>query len=147
MNTADPIRVLTGAELADGRLPINGRGGPSRTWLKVKVRHEGVFLIGGVGLGKGIQGLLVGERGGNGLVFRGTVEFGVSGAFLAELAGSPLVRPTSPFVDLPRRRNVTWLDPKLAVEVQYNDLTGGRLRAPVLRGLASSRFGASLLRA
>src|SRR5712692_1572548 len=23
------------------------RGGPSRTWLKVKVRHEGVFVIGG----------------------------------------------------------------------------------------------------
>jgi len=45
------------------------RGGPSRTWLKVKVRHEGLFLIGGVGLGEGVRGLLVGERDGERLLF------------------------------------------------------------------------------
>jgi hypothetical protein len=31
------------------------RGGPvapSRTWLKVKIRYAGVFLVGGVGLGR-----------------------------------------------------------------------------------------------
>src|SRR5262249_24847803 len=109
------------------------RGGLSRTWFKVKVHHEGVFLCGGVGLGDAVRGLLVGERDGERLVFRGTVEFGVSSALLTELAASPLARPTSPFADLPRRRGVTWLEPTIAVELQYNELTGGRLRAPVLR--------------
>jgi len=115
------------------------RGGPSRSWLKVKVRHEGVFLIGGVGLGERLRGLLVGERDGELLLFRGTVEFGVSSALLAELAGSPLARPTSPFTDLPRCRGVTWLEPTIGVEVQYNEMTGGRLRAPVLRGFNRRR--------
>jgi hypothetical protein len=62
---------------------------------------------------------------------------------LKELAASPLVQPTSPFVDLKRRRGVTWLEPKVAVEVQYNDLTGGRLRAPVLRAIVTLRGRAS----
>jgi ATP-dependent DNA ligase len=101
------------------------RDGPSRSWLKVKVRHEGVFLIGGGGLGEGVRGLLVGEPVDGELLFRGTVEFGVSRALLAELAGSSLARPTSPFVDLSRRRGVTWLEPEIAVEIQYNDITGG----------------------
>ena len=57
-------------------------------------------------------------------------------ALLAELAASPLARPASPFKDLPRRRGVTWLEPTVAVELQYNDMTGGRLRARVLRGFA-----------
>ena len=45
------------------------------------------------------------------------------------LAASPLARSTSPFANLPRRRGVTWLEPTIAVEIQYNDITGGRLRA------------------
>jgi hypothetical protein len=58
---------------------------------------------------------------------------------MTELATSPLVRRTSPFVDLKTRRGATWLEPRLTVEVQYNDLTGGRLRAPVLRGFGIRR--------
>jgi bifunctional non-homologous end joining protein LigD len=109
------------------------RGGESRTWLKVQVRHDGVFLVGGVGLGEDVRGLLVGELVAGELTYRGTVDFGVSGAMLRELAGSPLARSPSPFVDLVHRRGVTWLEPRVAVEVQYNEMTGGRLRAPVLR--------------
>jgi hypothetical protein len=68
--------------------------------------------MGRVGLGTGVRGLLVGELVAGELLYRGTVEFGVSSAMLKELAASPLVRPTSPFVDLVRRRSVTWLDPR-----------------------------------
>ena len=75
-----------------------------------------MFLIGGVGLGDGVRGLLVGEREGDGLLFRGTVEFGVSSALLGELAASPPTRATSPVADVPRRRGVTWLEPTIAVE-------------------------------
>ena len=99
----------------------------------MKVRHEGVFLVGGVGLGQGMRGLLAGEFVAVELRDRGTGEFGVSSLLLGELAGSPLARAVSPFVDLTRRRGVTWLDPRVTAEVQYNEMTGGRLRAPILR--------------
>jgi bifunctional non-homologous end joining protein LigD len=117
------------------------RGGPSRTWLKSKQRYEGTFQVGGAGLGAGVRGLLVGELVAGELLYRGTVEFGVSSAMLKELAASPLVRPTPPFIDLKRRRGVIWLEPTVAVEVQYNGLTGGRLRAPVLLGMACPTAG------
>ena len=51
-----------------------------------------MFLIGGVWLGEGVRGLLVGEHVSDALLYRGTVEFGVAGAFLTGLAGSPLAR-------------------------------------------------------
>ena len=63
----------------------------------------------------------------------GSVEFGVSSALLAELAASPLASQTSPFVDLPRRRGVTWLAPTIGVGPAYAEMTGARLCAPVLR--------------
>jgi bifunctional non-homologous end joining protein LigD len=126
-------RGLEGLVAKDEAAPY--RGGPSRAWLKVKVGHEGRFLIGGVGLAEGVRGLLVGELIAGELVYRGTVELGVSGAMLREQAGSPLTRATSPFIDLVRRRGVTWLEPRVTVEVQYN-LTGGRLQAAVLRRIS-----------
>jgi bifunctional non-homologous end joining protein LigD len=107
------------------------RGGPSRSWLKCKVRHVETFLIGGLALGDKARGLLVGEMDGGRLVYRGLVEFGVSAAMLRELARSPLVRDASPFGPW-RRRQTVWLEPRLSVEVQYNERTGGRLRGAVL---------------
>jgi bifunctional non-homologous end joining protein LigD len=129
-------RGLEGLVAKDDAAPY--RGGPSRTWLKSKVRHEGTFALGGVGRGDGVRGLLVGELVAGELVYRGTVEWGVSGAMLEQLATSPLMRATSPFADVARRRGVTWLEPRLRVEVQYNEMTGGRLRAPVLRRLVAA---------
>jgi hypothetical protein len=90
-----------------------------------------------VGLGEGV-GCLVGEPVDEELVvFRGTVEF-ASRSAPREFAGSPLARPMSPFADLRHRRGVTWLKPRVAMEIQYDDLTRGRLRAPVLRQVIGS---------
>jgi hypothetical protein len=58
------------------------------------------------------------------------------------LGEGPLARPTSPFADLPRRHGVTWLAPTIAVELQYKQMTAGRLRAPVLRGFAKQASAA-----
>ena len=47
------------------------RDGPTRSWLKVKMRYEGVFIIGGIlGTPEAPEGLLVGERVGTRLVYR-----------------------------------------------------------------------------
>ena len=51
-------------------------GARSRAWLKVKVRHEGRFLIGGIVDNQGDFSVLVGERVGGELLYRGTVECG-----------------------------------------------------------------------
>jgi ATP-dependent DNA ligase len=38
------------------------RSGSTRSWMKVKVRHEGVFVIGGIRDVNAFDGVLVGER-------------------------------------------------------------------------------------
>jgi hypothetical protein len=48
------------------------RSGPTRRWLKVKVRYEGVFIVGGIlGSADACEGVLVGERVGRQLIYRG----------------------------------------------------------------------------
>ena len=54
------------------------RGGPTRSWVKVKVRREGRFVVGGVvGWPHTFAGLLVGQRVGRRLLYRGSVEWGL----------------------------------------------------------------------
>lgn len=54
------------------------------------------------------------------------LDVGVSGgAMLRELEASPILRATAPFVDLARRRGVTWLESRLAVELSYAEVAGG----------------------
>jgi bifunctional non-homologous end joining protein LigD len=53
-------------------------GGTTQRWLKVKVRHEGQFIVGGVmRSGSNVTGLLVGQREQGRLLYRGTVEWGL----------------------------------------------------------------------
>ena len=57
------------------------RGEPSPSWLKVELRREGAFVIGGVlETEDGGFVALVGERDGDGPAFRGTVEYGFARA-------------------------------------------------------------------
>ena len=49
------------------------------------------------------------------------------------------MRPTSPFADLKRDPDVTWLGPLLVAEVSYGELMEDRLWDPVLRELRAAR--------
>ena len=112
--------------------------GSTRRWLKVKVRHEGRFIVDGVmRSGSNVTGLLVGQRERGQLLYRGTVEWGLFRQVVTQLVASVegLVRPTSPFADLKRAPSVTWLESRLLAEVSYSEIMEDRLRAPVLRGL------------
>ena len=51
----------------------------------------------------------------------------------------PLVRSTSPFVDLPRARRVIWLEPELVAEVTFAEVMQGRLRDPVFVASSNAR--------
>jgi bifunctional non-homologous end joining protein LigD len=116
--------------------------GSTWRWLKVKVRHEGQFIVGGVmRSGRQVTGPLVGQRERGRLLYRGTVEWGLFRQLVTELVASVegLVQPTSPFADLRRATDVTWLAPRLLAEVSYSELMEDRLRDPVLRELRVAR--------
>ena len=112
------------------------RGGPTRSWIKCKIRHEGRFILGGIlGLPSTFAGILVGEQRGKRLIFRGTVEWGLGLRTANELLRRGRERSTSPFHDFRLSRGVTWLEPTLTVEVTYSEIMEGRLRDPVYRSI------------
>ncbi|MBH5338157.1 non-homologous end-joining DNA ligase [Streptomyces pactum] len=120
-------------------------GRRSRDWIKTKhVRTVDVRIGGWVPQDAGaraVRSLLVGVPAAGGLVYAGSVGTGFSHAESRRLAGllRPLEVPDPPFAD----RVVTspghpprWVRPELGGEVEYLEWTrGGRLRAPVWRGL------------
>src|SRR5262249_8036876 len=80
-------------------------------------------------------GILVGERRGRRLLWRGTVAWGLGLRTAKQLLGQGRERTSSPFHDFRLSRGVTWLEPTLTVEVTYSEVMEGRLRDPVYRGL------------
>ena len=113
------------------------RSGSTRSWVKVKIRREGQFIVGGiVGHPHTFARLLVGQRIGRRLLYRGTVEWGLGMRTAQELLRRGRERSTTPFHDFRLSRGVTWLEPTLHVELTYSEVMEGRLRDPVYRGLA-----------
>ena len=114
------------------------QGGPSRSWLKVKLRREGSFVVGGV-MEKEDGGFmaLVGERDGEVLAYRGSVEYGFGRAAATELFARAKTRQTSPFSERLRLRDAVWLEPRLVADITYSEVMNGRLHDPVYRGLFS----------
>jgi len=126
-------------------------GRRSMAWRKVKVRAEEEFVIGGFTAPAGARAhfgaVLVGAFDGDGLRYAGKVGTGFTVKTLAELAGRfrALARATPPFVDPPRERRVTWLEPRLVAQVGFMERTGdGRLRHPVFLGLRDDKAPAEV---
>jgi bifunctional non-homologous end joining protein LigD len=114
----------------------------SRSWLKVKVRKESEFVIGGYTAPSGsrahLGALLVGLYDGPKLRYVGKVGTGYTADTLAELARllAPLRTETSPFLDAPRMKDATWVKPKLVAQIAFAEWTAdGKLRQPVFLGL------------
>jgi bifunctional non-homologous end joining protein LigD len=113
------------------------RSGPTRSWIKCKIRREARFVLGGIiGLPYTFAGILVGQRVGRRLLYRGIVEWGLGLGSAQDLLRRGWERSTSPFHDFRLSRGVTWLEPTLEIELMYSELMEGRLRDPVYRGLA-----------
>jgi bifunctional non-homologous end joining protein LigD len=114
----------------------------SRAWLKVKVRKESEFVIGGFTAPAGsrlhLGALLVGLYDGSDLRYTGKVGSGYTGGSLAELAAllAPLRVERSPFSDAPRMKDATWVKPKLVAQIAFAEWTAdAKLRQPVFLGL------------
>jgi len=116
-------------------------GKRSRSWLKVKVRKESEFVIGGYTAPAGsrahLGALLVGLYDGPALRYTGKVGSGYTRESLVELATllAPLRVKTAPFADAPPMKNATWVKPKLVAQVTFAEWTAaGKLRQPVFLG-------------
>jgi bifunctional non-homologous end joining protein LigD len=117
-------------------------GARSRSWLKVKVRKQSEFVIGGFTAPAGsrlhLGALLVGLYDGPALRFVGKVGSGYTGESLVQLATvlAPLRAAASPFASPPRIANATWVKPKLVAQIAFAEWTADdRLRQPVFLGL------------
>lgn len=121
--------------------------GRSNKWLKVKIRKEDEFVIGGFTPPQGARekfgALLLGAHDGRGrLVYVGKVGTGFTGSTLADLHRKfqSLVRQTPPFENPPRDRDATYLAPRLVAEIAYEELTADRkLRQPSFLGLRDDK--------
>jgi bifunctional non-homologous end joining protein LigD len=113
------------------------RSGPTRSWVKVKIRREGRFIVGGVvGWPHTFAGLLVGQRVGRRLLYRGSVEWGLGFRTAEQIVRLAAQTSVSPFHDFRLSRGLVWLEPTLHVELTYSEVMDGRLRDPVYRGIA-----------
>jgi bifunctional non-homologous end joining protein LigD len=117
-------------------------GRRSRSWLKVKCRKEGDFVIGGftapAGQRQHFGALLVGLFDGPALRFVGKVGTGFSRKTLADLYARmrALQTDAAPFHPAPREPGVTWVRPKLVAQISFAEWTAdGKLRQPVFLGL------------
>ena len=123
----------------------------SPAWLKVKVRLEEEFVIGGYtppeGARKHFGALLLGAHRDGKLAYAGKVGTGFTGRTLDALMQrfKPLARSTSPFADAPRERGVVWLEPELVAQIGFMEMTSdGRLRHPTFLGLRDDKRAAEV---
>jgi bifunctional non-homologous end joining protein LigD len=114
----------------------------SRAWLKLKVRGESEFVIGGYTPPQGsrteLGALLVGLYDRGRLRFTGKVGTGYTHETLRDLGAKlkGLGTETSPFDPVPRIAGATWVKPRLVAQIAYAEWTAdGKLRQPAFLGL------------
>ena len=114
----------------------------SRQWLKVKVRRESEFVIGGYtdpgGSREHFGALLVGLFDGAKLRYAGKVGTGYTQKVLADLAARLESRRTdsSPFTTRPKEKGAHWVRPDLVAQIGFSEWTDdGKLRHPTFLGL------------
>ena len=118
----------------------------SRYWLKVKIRKEEEFIIGGytepVGSRKYFGALLLGAYKQGVLSYVGKVGTGFNERTLSLLFHrfQPLVRKDSSFVPPLRMKNATFLSPELVAQISFTEWTSdGKLRQPAFLGLREDK--------
>ncbi len=127
------------AKKADSRYRPGRR---SIEWHKLKLRQTQEVVMAGYTRGQGRRtafgALVVGVYEGGVLRWAGNVGTGFSDQEIERLRSllKPLERRDSPFAEVPRmprvrRSDITWVEPRLVVEVEFAEWTHeGRLRAP-----------------
>ena len=125
----------------------------SRDWLKLKCDAAQEMVVGGYTEPRGsrteLGALLIGHYAGGRLRYAGKVGTGFTQATLRDLAArmAPLRRDDPPFVDAPRLRDATWVEPRLVAQVGFTEWTrDGRLRHPRFLGLREDKAPEEVVR-
>jgi bifunctional non-homologous end joining protein LigD len=118
----------------------------SRSWLKLKVRGESEFVIGGYTPPQGsrteLGALLVGLYDQGKLRFTGKVGTGYTQETLRDLGEKlkGLRADASPFDPPPRVPHAVWVRPRLVAQIAYAEWTAdGKLRQPAFLGLRTDK--------
>jgi bifunctional non-homologous end joining protein LigD len=118
----------------------------SRAWLKVKVRGESEFVIGGYTPPQGSRAefgaLLVGLYDRGQLRFTGKVGTGYTQETLRDVGAKlrDLRTDAPPFDPAPRISNAVWVKPRLVAQLAYAEWTAdGKLRQPAFLGLRTDK--------
>jgi bifunctional non-homologous end joining protein LigD len=134
-------------------------GRRSSDWHKLKLRQTQEVVIAGYTRGQGRRtggfgALVVGIHDAGVLRWAGNVGTGFSDSEIERLLGllAPLQRSDSPFAEVPkmprvRRSDITWVEPKLVVEVEFAEWTHeGRLRSPTYLRVQEDKAAADVRR-
>jgi bifunctional non-homologous end joining protein LigD len=123
-------------------------GKRSPSWLKVKIRKESEFVVGGFTPPRKSRAefgaLMVGlyDDDGEHLRYCGKVGTGFTAKLLAELGAKlrKLSSDASPFLPAPKEKGATWVEPKLVAQLAFHEWTGdGKLRQPSFLGLRDDK--------
>ncbi|RZN16382.1 non-homologous end-joining DNA ligase [Bradyrhizobium sp. Leo121] len=113
----------------------SGRGGD---WVKVTCRQRETLTIAGFALDEGKwDGIYLGRRKGDALVYAGKVDHGFDKASETELRKrlKPLIRKTQPYSKRIAHKGI-WVEPKLLAEIEYRAKSAaGKVRHPFSKGL------------
>jgi DNA ligase D-like protein (predicted ligase) len=138
-------RGLEGIIAKDPHAPYEEKR--SDKWLKVKVRQEEEFVIGGYTAPRGARtkfgALLLGAYDARGrLRYVGKVGTGFTQSTLDVLYKKlkPLVRATPAFIDAPRARDAAYVSPRLVAQIGFEEWTDDwKLRQPAYLGLREDK--------
>jgi bifunctional non-homologous end joining protein LigD len=114
---------------------VSGRG---NDWVKKTCAQRETLTIAGFAMkGNQFDGLYVGRRKGNELVYAGKVDHGFDNDIAKDLRArlKPLVRNAQPYSKRIAHRGI-WVEPTLLAEIEYRAKSAeGKVRHPVFKGL------------
>jgi len=113
----------------------SGRG---NNWVKKTCAQRETLTIAGFALDDGKwDGIYLGRRNGNDLIYAGKVDHGFDKVSAADLQKrlKPLIRKTQPYAKRIAHKGI-WVEPKLLAEVEYRAKSAeGKVRHPFFKGL------------
>ena len=122
------------SKVRDGAYPA----GRTNDWVKKTCVQRETLTIAGFALdGTKWDGIYVGRRKGDDLIYAGKVDHGFDKASAADLQKrlKPLIRKTQPYAKRIAHKGI-WVEPKLLAEIEYRAKSAeGKVRHPFFRGL------------
>jgi bifunctional non-homologous end joining protein LigD len=121
------------SKVRDSHYP-SGRG---RDWVKKTCTQRETLTIAGFALdGSDWDGIYLGRRRGDDLVYAGKVDHGFDKKSAADLRKrlTPLIRKTQPYAK--KIAHAIWVEPELLAEIEYRAKSAeGKVRHPLFRGV------------